>query len=437
MPCPTRSRATRARAWSPRSIRAQPTTPISSSATSSPTVRTLGRRLQRLVRDVVDPSPGHSRSGFQRFSRPAHSGQEVRLHHLPVLPRPGLRGRHVRRLVSHLPRRWTNRLLDLPRRDRRPCIARATPRRRAARQGLSVQRVSRRPQGLQRCRPHLPGRRLARSIAGGSDVRSDSTAAHTPGGGTRAGRLPTIAATQTCSNVYCHGAHPRRQRRHQHPPDLERAGDRAGRLRKLPRTATQPRRTLTTCVSCHPSVVDGATKDHRARQAHRRSGRIRRSRRRLHRLPRRRGGASAATRSRRGETSPAAVGVGAHQAHLAAPSHLRGPVACTECHRVPETVSSAGHFSGHQTADPIDGRRSVPRRSDGRRAGVDGRRRAALGPRDRDLFRRLLPRRRRDAGGRHHAPRSTTRRSGRRPAASPAASPATGCRRRSRRTCPP
>jgi predicted CxxxxCH...CXXCH cytochrome family protein len=41
-----------------------------------------------------------------------------------------------------------------------------------------------------------------------------------------------------------------------------------------------------------------------------------------------------------------AVGVGAHQAHLRAPSKLSAPIACTTCHVVPVAVDSPGHLAG-------------------------------------------------------------------------------------------
>ncbi|HEY5923823.1 MAG TPA: cytochrome c3 family protein [Kofleriaceae bacterium] len=39
-----------------------------------------------------------------------------------------------------------------------------------------------------------------------------------------------------------------------------------------------------------------------------------------------------------------ALGVGAHQAHLQAPSGLRGPIACETCHAVPPTLTAVGHL---------------------------------------------------------------------------------------------
>lgn len=44
-----------------------------------------------------------------------------------------------------------------------------------------------------------------------------------------------------------------------------------------------------------------------------------------------------------GETEPMSVAVGAHTAHLVA-GQLRGPIACTECHRVPAAIDDTGHL---------------------------------------------------------------------------------------------
>jgi len=44
-----------------------------------------------------------------------------------------------------------------------------------------------------------------------------------------------------------------------------------------------------------------------------------------------------------GATATAAPGVGAHGAHLL-PAYWHGPIACTECHRMPATVEDEGHI---------------------------------------------------------------------------------------------
>lgn len=66
-----------------------------------------------------------------------------------------------------------------------------------------------------------------------------------------------------------------------------------------------------------------------------------------------------------GQTASSARGVGAHHAHLTGGAHLRGPVACAECHLVPTEVASAGHFSGHKAgADTVPGAEVFPARPD-------------------------------------------------------------------------
>lgn len=187
---------------------------------------------------------------------------------------------------------------------------------------------------------------------------STSTAAQTPAGDTRAAAPAYDAATHTCSNVYCHGAILNDNAgSNTHPtwtaPGTGQAD--CGTCHGLPPNHTN----LTTCVSCHPTVVDGTQKiiapakhiDGQIEFADPASG-----------CTGCHGGMAgpAPPRDLAGGTSPSAVGVGAHQAHLTAPSHLRGPIACTECHRVPEMVSSAGHFSGHQTADAVAGAEVFP-----------------------------------------------------------------------------
>jgi len=52
-----------------------------------------------------------------------------------------------------------------------------------------------------------------------------------------------------------------------------------------------------------------------------------------------------------GRTSEALASVGAHRAHLEARHHLRGPIACTECHQVPATPKAAGHIDSALPAE--------------------------------------------------------------------------------------
>lgn len=52
-----------------------------------------------------------------------------------------------------------------------------------------------------------------------------------------------------------------------------------------------------------------------------------------------------------GATFSTAIGVGAHRAHLAVPSGLRGPIACDTCHRVPRDVNDPGHIDSAPPAE--------------------------------------------------------------------------------------
>ncbi len=52
-----------------------------------------------------------------------------------------------------------------------------------------------------------------------------------------------------------------------------------------------------------------------------------------------------------GNTDTTAPGVGAHQAHLTAPSGLSAPLPCSSCHMVPEAVLAAGHVDNSPGAE--------------------------------------------------------------------------------------
>jgi len=55
-----------------------------------------------------------------------------------------------------------------------------------------------------------------------------------------------------------------------------------------------------------------------------------------------------------GEQFTTSLAVGAHRAHLEA-SHLRGPIACSECHPVPTAVGDPGHIDSTLPADVVFG----------------------------------------------------------------------------------
>jgi len=52
-----------------------------------------------------------------------------------------------------------------------------------------------------------------------------------------------------------------------------------------------------------------------------------------------------------GQSDTGLVTVGAHQSHLKAPSGLRGPLACEDCHLKPASVSDPGHLDGDGIAE--------------------------------------------------------------------------------------
>jgi predicted CxxxxCH...CXXCH cytochrome family protein len=148
---------------------------------------------------------------------------------------------------------------------------------------------------------------------------------------------PATYADGTCTNVYCHGA------------ALHAGGGAATEPRWDAQTAPggctgchaapPPSHAQSACATCHPASaphIDGVVDI---------------------------GAASGCSGCHGDATSPAppndlagniyttALGVGAHRAHLAAPSHLRGPIACATCHLVPATVDAPGHIDSALPAE--------------------------------------------------------------------------------------
>lgn len=190
------------------------------------------------------------------------------------------------------------------------------------------------------------------------EVTLGAIAAATPAGGVRAGPPVYDPVTQTCSNVYCHGATLADSAATTTSPVWSAPGTgqaECGSCHGAPPSHGNDSApgSMTACVACHPSVVDADRKivgtDRHI------NGQIDFG------VPAAGCGACHGSTASPApppdltrETSPAAVGVGAHRAHLAGTAHLRGPIACNECHRVPTELSSPGHFTGHAAADPID-----------------------------------------------------------------------------------
>jgi predicted CxxxxCH...CXXCH cytochrome family protein len=145
---------------------------------------------------------------------------------------------------------------------------------------------------------------------------------------------PPMFANGSCANVYCHG-------------DTLRAGGLATRpvWSAPPKTGTcvqchaspPPSHAQSECATCHPASaphVDGVVQVGDACNG-------------CH------GDASspAPPRDLAGNVATTAIGVGAHRAHLDAPSGLRGPIACATCHVVPSSVGSVGHIDSALPAE--------------------------------------------------------------------------------------
>jgi predicted CxxxxCH...CXXCH cytochrome family protein len=74
---------------------------------------------------------------------------------------------------------------------------------------------------------------------------------------------------------------------------------------------------------------------------------------------------AAPPRGLHGEQFTTSIAVGAHRAHLDAPSRLRGPIACNECHVVPAAVGDAGHIDSASPAEVFPSGSGLLARADG------------------------------------------------------------------------
>jgi predicted CxxxxCH...CXXCH cytochrome family protein len=144
---------------------------------------------------------------------------------------------------------------------------------------------------------------------------------------------------QTCSNVYCHGATLNDSAALSTQPKW--SGQSAcGSCHGIPPSS----HTLTSCVSCHPRVVDA-------------SGKI--SSPALHVD----GNVSVGDDSGTCNACHATLS-GAHTSHLQATHRLRPPLACTDCHALPAEVDSPGHID-HATVQVFPDGTSPLARADG------------------------------------------------------------------------
>lgn len=170
-----------------------------------------------------------------------------------------------------------------------------------------------------------------------AEVAMSGPAAVTVEPGDRSGPPTYDPATGTCAQVYCHG------------DVLGNAGGSTTKPRWTDTTPTQcsschgappPSHARSRCAECHPSgarhidgVLDVGDGTPGCGGCH--------------------GGAQspAPPRDLDGDVFTTALGVGAHQAHLTAPSRLSAPIPCAACHVVPTTVGAAGHID---TAGPAE-----------------------------------------------------------------------------------
>ena len=134
----------------------------------------------------------------------------------------------------------------------------------------------------------------------------------------------------TCTNVYCHGA------------VLGNAGGTATALRWDDPTPTggctgchgnpPPSHARNDCATCHPPSaphIDGIVQVGREPGCSGCHGSA---------------ASPAPPVDLEGNTFTTAIGVGAHDAHLQASSHISAPIPCATCHVVPTTIDSPGHI---------------------------------------------------------------------------------------------
>lgn len=166
-----------------------------------------------------------------------------------------------------------------------------------------------------------------------SEVTFGARAHLTPVVANRSG--PPAFVERTCANVYCHGdVLPAAGGSRTRPGwDEPAPSGTCGRCHGAP----PPSHPQAECASCHPSSaphIDGVTQIGTGCDGCHGST-----------------SSPAPPRDLAGNTFTSSLGVGAHQAHLLAPSRLRGPIACATCHRVPAAVSETGHIDSPSPAE--------------------------------------------------------------------------------------
>jgi predicted CxxxxCH...CXXCH cytochrome family protein len=166
----------------------------------------------------------------------------------------------------------------------------------------------------------------------------------TPAGSTRTGPPTFNAADKSCSNVYCHGgSFPDSNAKLQMPKWTDGAADATcGTCHGLP---PQSHGGASDCALCHSDINESKQltdlTQHITGQVALKPGITSAACTACHGGD---DGNPAPPRDLEGNTSTSAIGVGAHQAHLKAPTGISAPMACGDCHLVPDNVLSAGHI---------------------------------------------------------------------------------------------
>ncbi|MCA9674074.1 MAG: CxxxxCH/CxxCH domain-containing protein [Myxococcales bacterium] len=154
-------------------------------------------------------------------------------------------------------------------------------------------------------------------------------------------------ATKTCSAVYCHGGI-FTDAEAAHPAPMWTGADQAacGSCHGRPPAS----HATSDCATCHPRTIDAAgqldltTHLDGVIDVGDGSGQCTGCHGDVAVGP-------APPRALDGSRATTVVAVGAHQSHLLAPHGLRGPMACTECHLVPATVTAVGHIDSALPAE--------------------------------------------------------------------------------------
>lgn len=187
---------------------------------------------------------------------------------------------------------------------------------------------------------HIRGDRAPAEVTFGARAQLTPVAADRKG--------PATFAGGTCTNVYCHGdaLHASGGLATQPRWDNPAPSGTCGRCHGAP----PPSHEQTACATCHPASaphIDGTTQIGATAGCDGCHGTA---------------SSPAPPRDLAGNQFTTALGVGAHQAHLAAPAGLRGPVACATCHLVPASVTAPGHIDSPlpaEVASPLGWDRSL------------------------------------------------------------------------------